>query len=177
MKICKLCNQSLAFDNFSKNPATKDKLQTWCRVCNAKEKLRVYREKKAGTYVSKVRQPKLSIEEREQRKLEIEEYHKQYRKINCKKLTATKRDREIKAKAEGIAYYGGKCVCCGESIVEFLTIEHLNGHDKTKKRRTGAAAWLVAKRQGFPDIYTVLCFNCNCAKGIFGECPHSKHKE
>lgn len=26
--------------------------------------------------------------------------------------------------------------------------------------------------EGFPDTYRLLCWNCNCAIGIYGECPH-----
>ena len=64
-----------------------------------------------------------------------------------------------------------------ETIKEFLTLEHLQGREVGKKRRTGKDAWLQVKRQGFPEgKYTVLCFNCNCAKGAFGECPHNKKK-
>lgn len=106
-------------------------------------------------------------------------YHKLYRTINSKKLSANKKEEATRAKIEGIAHYGGKCSCpsCGETQLEFLTLEHLRGRDKTKKRRTGKLAWLEAKRAGYPDDFTVLCFNCNCAKGIYGTCPHTWEKK
>jgi len=75
-----------------------------------------------------------------------------------------------------IAAYGGKCVCCGETIRQFLTIDHKNGGG-TKHREemfggatTGLYRWL--KKHNYPPEYQVLCFNCNCAKGFHGECPH-----
>lgn len=35
----------------------------------------------------------------------------------------------------------------------------------------GFYRWI--KKNGFPDSVQVLCWNCNCAKGIYGYCPHS----
>ena len=33
--------------------------------------------------------------------------------------------------------------------------------------------WL--KKHGFPkEGFQLLCYNCNCAKGFFGKCPHKK---
>jgi hypothetical protein len=85
-----------------------------------------------------------------------------------------------------IAYSGDppKCECCGESHIEFLTIDHING-DGAKERREMKAAGLNAakgghefycllEKRGFPAGYRVLCFNCNCARGFFGECPHER---
>lgn len=37
--------------------------------------------------------------------------------------------------------------------------------------------WAKAKSENYPDKYTVLCFNCNCAKGAFGFCPHELEKK
>ena len=83
-----------------------------------------------------------------------------------------KRKRRLeRAKAEGIAHYGGKCTCCAESQKEFLTLEHVKGRDERAKRLP-RMEWLRAQREGFPDTYTVLCYNCNCAKGVYGVCPH-----
>jgi hypothetical protein len=31
------------------------------------------------------------------------------------------------------------------------------------------------KKHGWPkEGFTILCFNCNCAKGIYGTCPHQR---
>lgn len=105
-------------------------------------------------------------------------YHKQYRALYKKELATKKQNDANRAKFDGIKHYGGKCSCpgCGESIFEFLTLEHLNGRDKSKIRRTGKFAWLEARRAGWPKDLTVLCFNCNCAKGAYGSCPHTWEK-
>ena len=103
------------------------------------------------------------------------DYHYNYRQQNAERLAEQKRLAGNLAKAEGIIAYGGKCNCCGESTVEFLTIDHINGRDYEVIKMTGKKLWLWLKARKFPtDNYQLLCFNCNCAKGIYGRCPHVK---
>ena len=72
--------------------------------------------------------------------------------------------------------YGNKCFCCNESTSEFLTIEHLQGHGRQHKKKLGGQSyfypWLI--KNNFPKEFTILCMNCNFAKGIHGGCPHEK---
>jgi hypothetical protein len=82
-----------------------------------------------------------------------------------------------KLRLEMISAYGGKCVCCGETIPEFLSIDHINNDGYEKRidgEQSGAALYKALKRQGWPsDNYQLLCMNCNFAKGHFGACPHT----
>jgi hypothetical protein len=72
--------------------------------------------------------------------------------------------------------YGNKCACCGETQKEFLTIEHINGQ-KGKKRESSAMAYAKAIKEYRPDLYTILCMNCNHSKGKYGYCPHEHKKQ
>ena len=76
------------------------------------------------------------------------------------------------------AAYGGKCTCCGETIPEFLTIDHINGdgakHRKELRLRGGAPFYTWLKKNNFPKGYQILCWNCNLGKGVSGVCPHKK---
>lgn len=77
------------------------------------------------------------------------------------------------------AYGGPKCNCCNESVLEFLTIDHIN-NDGAKHRkevgRTSVLKWL--KDNNYPDGYQVLCFNCNMGKKLNGGiCPHATRDE
>jgi len=76
---------------------------------------------------------------------------------------------------EVLDHYGGICVCCGERELAFLSLDHKNGGG-TKHRRElglrGSAIWAWAKREGYPEMFQVMCHNCNQAKGYYGTCPH-----
>lgn len=75
---------------------------------------------------------------------------------------------------------GSRCVCCGESILEFLCLDHIGGvgvkiEDPIKGLRRMDSTGLIrkAKHEGWPPSkYRILCFNCNHA-ARFGPCPHT----
>lgn len=74
-------------------------------------------------------------------------------------------------------YSNGKveCVCCGEKMFEFLSIDHIN-NDGAKHRREihteNLAGWLI--KNNFPQGFQVMCMNCNCGKfRNKGVCPHN----
>ncbi len=76
-----------------------------------------------------------------------------------------------------IEHYGNNCKCCGETQLEFLTIDHVN-NDGAQHRRDlvkGSSSynvWLDIVRKDFPSDFQILCMNCNWAKGKYGYCPH-----
>lgn len=90
---------------------------------------------------------------------------------NCAKQYSNKDTRQVryrkKLKFKVVQHYGGKCACCGEDRLEFLTVDHKNGggnkyRRNTKKNSSAFYSWL--RREGYPLEYQVLCFNCNCGK-------------
>src|SRR5688572_13317459 len=104
-------------------------------------------------------------------------YMAQWRARHRLRLAAKEKEKRLALRQEVLAAYGGACVCCGETITQFLAIDHIDGKGAEHRRRHGLAtstsmyAWL--KRNGFPrDNYQVLCHNCNNAKGFYGACPH-----
>lgn len=78
-------------------------------------------------------------------------------------------------------YYGKgepKCVCCGETQYEFLAMDHIEGNGATHRKLIKYANiydWLYQHQ--FPSGFQILCHNCNCAKGFYGQCPHKNLKE
>lgn len=91
------------------------------------------------------------------------------------------RSKNLLSKLEFILAYGGKCQCCGEKGIDFLTVEHIEGDRKNNDgyRDACLGGGLIAnlKVRGWPkDYYTVLCFNCNCCKKFGRPCAH-KTKE
>lgn len=93
------------------------------------------------------------------------------------------RDKNAALKSEVVRHYGDKCVCCGESNIVFLTIDHIFGGGLAHRRQlgkgkaissTGFYHWL--KKTQFPAGFQVMCFNCNCAKRAGDVCPHKKEE-
>lgn len=73
------------------------------------------------------------------------------------------------------SHYGYACACCKEARKEFLTVDHINGNGAEHRRQgthggTSIHRWL--KRNNYPSGFRILCFNCNGAMGIYGQCPH-----
>lgn len=72
--------------------------------------------------------------------------------------------------------YGRACACCGEKDPDLLTLDHLgDGAEERRfnKLRDATAQCRFVVKQGLPDGYQVLCWNCNVAKLDTGSCPHS----
>jgi hypothetical protein len=84
------------------------------------------------------------------------------------------RNRQI-LKQDVIDHYGGQCSCCGEKILDFLTVDHILG-DGGRERKVipSSRVYHFLKRNNYPkDRYRILCFNCNCGRRQ-GICPHKK---
>jgi hypothetical protein len=70
-------------------------------------------------------------------------------------------------------HYGNTCECCGEPLVEFLTIDHINGGGNKHRKSIGNIhfySWLI--KNNFPIGYRTLCMNCNFATRYGAVCPH-----
>lgn len=70
-----------------------------------------------------------------------------------------------------------RCACCGEDMLDFLQIDHINGRKKYGHDRnfSGSALYRWIVKSGFPPDMQVLCANCNFAKSkkqCNGICPH-----
>jgi hypothetical protein len=89
---------------------------------------------------------------------------------------ATKAAQWAALKMDAFNSYGGpKCACCGETLFEGLTIDHIDGSGSKHRRDTGAATpyrWL--KKNNYPAGFQVLCGTCNMAKGTGDHCPHKE---
>jgi hypothetical protein len=84
----------------------------------------------------------------------------------------------LRRKAELLSHYGGPiCVCCEETRLEFLTLDHIDGGGSDQMRelrrlRTSFPTWI--KKNDYPPGFRVLCLNCNFSLGHYGYCPHPK---
>jgi len=120
---------------------------------------------------------------KEENKIRHHEYYITHRKqwqvkqhTDEERLKARQRNAELKTKTMNL--YGGKCECCGETEIDFLAIDHVNG-DGNKHRKTFKGSiyqWL--KKNNYPSVgFRVLCHNCNMATRYGRICPHKRKGE
>lgn len=83
----------------------------------------------------------------------------------------------LRIKSEVINKYGGKCACCQEDELLFLTIDHIN-NDGNRDRKdndilSAGSFYLMLRKSEIRKDLQVLCFNCNSGKQVNGGiCPH-----
>ncbi len=104
-------------------------------------------------------------------------HRKQYRKS----MVAANKKWLQKLKRDVLMGLGGKCGCCGESEMKFLTLHHIGGwgreHRMAYRGKSGQDRRIFTdvKRLGFPrDLFGVLCWNCHMADQFHGGCPHKE---
>ena len=71
-----------------------------------------------------------------------------------------------------------QCACCGEDRTDFLTIDRVAG-DSQQDEALGTespepVAWLLARTR-LADL-RLLCWNCQMARHLSGECPHETER-
>jgi hypothetical protein len=81
--------------------------------------------------------------------------------------SATSRVDRARNKRIAIEAYGGKCLICGETIMELLALDHIR--DDGAKHRIeaglhGGGAYRWVRQNNFPSIFQVLCHNHNAKK-------------
>lgn len=115
-------------------------------------------------------------------------YHEEYRQrpdVRAKALPYFRRyskERCQQIKAEVFAHYGGFCYCCGIDDIRFLTLDRIHDDGAAHRRETKAKGLMMyywAKKNGFPPMFRVACFNCNCARQYRGNgiCPHEEDRK
>lgn len=107
----------------------------------------------------------------------IEKYRRSLNKKQRKPGLNNCNLNNLKTKLEVFKIFNSKCNCCGESNFSKLTIDHIKGRDINSQdyNKTGIQLyyWLLNQSISFvKENYQLLCFNCNCAKGYHGFCPH-----
>lgn len=106
--------------------------------------------------------------------IKVKQYMAAYYRNNKAMFYKSARATKIKLRVDILIGYGGHCVCCGENQEEFLALDHVN-NDGASERRNGLRTeklYAMARREGYPSKYQLLCHNCNFAKSLRGGCPH-----
>ncbi len=102
------------------------------------------------------------------------------KRVNNDQYKINRRLSKQKLKRQIMDYYGIVCVCCGESSIRFLTIDHIEGNGKEHRQQLskngtfgGENFYRWLRKNGFPVGFQTLCFNCNIGKSHNNNiCPH-----
>ncbi len=113
-------------------------------------------------------------------KEKTKEWYKEYHKTHKDEYRARHKKYRLKVRNDVINHYGGKCACCGENTLEFMTIDHIenNGAQHRKQvmgnsRNSGWKFYKWLRQNNYPKEFQVLCFNCNMGRSLNnGICPH-----
>jgi hypothetical protein len=151
MKLCTKCNIELSNDKFYKRKDSKDGLSSQCSECRRKV-VRKYYSNNSDKW-------------------------KKYSEDNKEYIRVNKKRRLQERRLDILTYYSSgkpKCSCCGESHIEFLTIHHIDNDGAIHRKEIGGSSnlpkWIIDNN--YPAGFSVLCYNCNCAIGNHGYCPH-----
>lgn len=144
-----------------------------------REYKRKYRAKKKPAGVCSGTDCTRSTEGKHKRCDRCRQRSREYEDANRAQVTTRHKAMRGRVKDEVFDHYGRKCRCCGETIEQFLTIDHVRGDGsahttpsgKTRYRGPQLYAWLV--RNDFPEGFRTLCMTCNHTLGHLGYCPHS----
>lgn len=192
---CKHCNRKLPHDDFMPDKRRKTGIVLICRTCYNDQRATRRKSikfapvmdgdkrcsgcKTVKPVIEFSRNPKqpdgrsnwckdCAKADKEKRKAADPEYYKELSKRKTRKL-----------RMEVLTHYSSDpphCACCGESHIEFLALDHIDGNGN-KHRKTipsGSYIYQWIRNNKFPPGFQVLCHNCNMAKGFYGYCPHQK---
>jgi hypothetical protein len=159
VKRCGSCNRKKPLDEFYARKASKDGRSASCKVCDVVRRKKRYRANPAAARRATAA----------------------WRTTHTEEYRSTNREYKRRIRMDVLLHYSKgnlRCKCCKESEPRFLTLDHVNGgrtkHRKSFSSATGLFEWL--RKNGYPPGYAVLCYNCNCAKGCYGRCPHQEKK-
>lgn len=96
--------------------------------------------------------------------------------LSCEQCRENQRARAETKCRTVFSWYGSKCACCGENRYYFLTLDHVNNDGAEERKQKGQRRHILTrlwKDQKPSPRYQLLCYNCNCAKGAHGTCPHT----
>lgn len=162
---CRFCKPGINWKEKRTGGAVYNRFFRYCSACGLHKRLTDYYPKRGTGYT----QGHCKECTKASRKKDYEE--------NREEILAKHKEGRWGDRLKLIDAYGGKCECCGETLPEFLTVDHIGGGGGEHRRQVGGTNAVIREiaSQGYPrDRYRLLCYNCNCSIGARGYCPHSR---
>lgn len=92
---------------------------------------------------------------------------KEYRAVNAEHIKKTKKVHAARLREAAVKHYSDgtmACALCGTKEYQHLCLDHKDG-DGTRHRKEnhieGKAVYQWCKKNGYPALFRVLCYNCN----------------
>lgn len=196
MKKCKTCGEVLPLDAFGLHSAAADGRRPRCRHCRSASRraltasrpkvgpgkgltLKPFACKRCGAGIALPRPIHREVcvpcAPAHQRETKLRSWNRLVvrRPQVAARERRRSRDKQRQLRLDAIEAYGGACKCCGETIYEFLSVDHEDGRGSEHRRSIGRATiyrWL--RQNGYPRGFRLLCHNCNASLGHYGVCPH-----
>ena len=167
-KTCSLCKQRKPIDEFGLWKHSKDGRNHRCKEChneaNRKSWAATGSEKRREKYHNDalVRSKMMAAS-------------KAARLKNPEKCSNMKKQRNQDLRLAALTEVGLSCVCCQETLLEFLSLDHINGGGTQHRKVVGDSQKMYRQILTDPEtrvLFQTLCHNCNQAKGFYGYCPH-----
>lgn len=132
-----------------------------------KEKRKIKYEKNKETILARCKIYRDSHKEQRQ------QYQRQWYLNNQDKEKERSKTLQKEIRLEVLSHYGGKCVFCGDTNINHLSVDHIN-NDGAKHRKSmghgggGSRIYRWLKKNGFPSGFQILCHTHNSEKGYYG---------
>jgi len=156
-KNCSKCKTQKPKTDFRKNNKTKDKLDSWCKVCHHEQ----YKENYAK---NKSKWLERSITWRKKHPKRSKEISARWKKANKKKVNETEKNRFYNLRRKALEKIG-LLVCnnCGCDEYNLLEINHINGDgcQERKVKQTGKFYLEIVNGTRTTDDLNILCKPCN----------------
>lgn len=160
---CPRCHQVKPTEDFYRVSTRPNGLSHKCKQCigelNKTQKYKATKQKYVQTHRDKYR-----------------DWQKRWDKTHPLRRKEIDRCFRLRRKQKVISHYGGQCACCGEKILDFLAIDHIDGGGSQERKRLkmgGNGIYLFIIKNDFPSGFRVLCHNCNWGIHVNnGICPH-----
>ncbi len=151
-----------------------------CAVCGVEFETSRPKRKTCGHECFKQYRNQYLRQHRNANKEKTIQHNKEHYDKNRNRYIEQQKQKRKRDKIDVMDAYGGKCAICGESHIEFLTIDHsFNDGAEHRKKIKSSEFYRWLKKNKYPKNLglRVLCFNCNCSMGAYGYSPKEKGME
>lgn len=180
MKTCSRCSEYKDLKDFYVafiKKLAKNVYRAECKKCS-----KLLANERHGPYIPN----HLLSDQKRKERLEIRNRYRRKHRAKNKQLglppisereRCTRNKRSFYLKKTILNHYGNFCACCGETEMDFLSVDHINNNAKehataSGKRYSGHRLYATLIKLGYPSGIQILCFNCNPSKGHKGTCAH-----